>query len=106
MATVSAGREAPGIPRKEVLVHPCRNTVIRAMHDGSRAMTMTIKARPARRKKRGHPSSPGDGTPSTRRSMSTNQILIGVGLIFVLAVGSQIVASRLHIPALIVMLPL
>src|SRR5215472_3130673 len=37
--------------------------------------------------------------------MSTNQILIGIGLIFVLAVGSQVLASRLRIPALIVMLP-
>jgi NhaP-type Na+/H+ or K+/H+ antiporter len=37
--------------------------------------------------------------------MSTNQILIGVGLIFVLAVGSQVLASRLRVPALIVLLP-
>src|SRR5215469_12916777 len=37
--------------------------------------------------------------------MSTNQILIGIGLIFVLAVGSQVLASRLRVPALIVMLP-
>jgi len=37
--------------------------------------------------------------------MSTNQILIGTGLIFVLAVGSQVLASRLRVPALIVMLP-
>jgi len=37
--------------------------------------------------------------------MSTNQILIGIGLIFVLAVGSQVLASRLKVPALIVMLP-
>jgi len=37
--------------------------------------------------------------------MSTNQILIGIGLIFVLAVGSQVLASRLKVPALIVLLP-
>ncbi|MFB0632872.1 cation:proton antiporter [Streptomyces sp. AB3(2024)] len=37
--------------------------------------------------------------------MTTNQVLIGVGLIVVLAVGSQILASRLRIPALIVLLP-
>jgi NhaP-type Na+/H+ or K+/H+ antiporter len=37
--------------------------------------------------------------------MSTDQILFGVGLILVLAVGSQVVASRLHIPALIILLP-
>jgi NhaP-type Na+/H+ or K+/H+ antiporter len=37
--------------------------------------------------------------------MTTNQILLGVGLILVLAVGSQVVASRLRIPALIIMLP-
>ncbi|MDX6314294.1 MAG: hypothetical protein QOF44_3758 [Streptomyces sp.] len=37
--------------------------------------------------------------------MTTNQVLIGVGLILVLSVGSQILASRLRIPALIVLLP-
>ncbi|MET9908416.1 cation:proton antiporter [Streptomyces sp. NPDC006476] len=37
--------------------------------------------------------------------MTTNQVLIGVGLILVLAVGSQILASRLRIPALIILLP-
>lgn len=37
--------------------------------------------------------------------MSTDQVLIGVGLILVLAVGSQVLASRLRIPALIVLLP-
>lgn len=37
--------------------------------------------------------------------MTANQVLIGVGLILALAVGSQILASRLHIPALIVLLP-
>jgi hypothetical protein len=37
--------------------------------------------------------------------MSTNQILIGIGLILALAVGSQVLASRLRVPALIVMLP-
>ncbi|MEV6965106.1 cation:proton antiporter [Hamadaea sp. NPDC051192] len=37
--------------------------------------------------------------------MTTDQVLLGVGLILVLAVGSQILASRVHIPALIVLLP-
>jgi NhaP-type Na+/H+ or K+/H+ antiporter len=37
--------------------------------------------------------------------MTTDQILLGVGLTLSLAVGSQILASRLHIPALIVLLP-
>ncbi|MER5972312.1 cation:proton antiporter [Streptomyces sp. NPDC002055] len=37
--------------------------------------------------------------------MSTDQILFGVGLILVLAVGSQVLASLLRIPALIVLLP-
>jgi NhaP-type Na+/H+ or K+/H+ antiporter len=37
--------------------------------------------------------------------VTTDQILFGVGLILVLAVGSQVLASRLRIPALIVLLP-
>ncbi|RAG85563.1 sodium:proton exchanger [Streptacidiphilus pinicola] len=37
--------------------------------------------------------------------MTTSQILAGLGLIVVLAVGSQLLASRLRIPALIVLLP-
>jgi NhaP-type Na+/H+ or K+/H+ antiporter len=37
--------------------------------------------------------------------VTTDQILIGVGLILALAVGSQVLASRLHIPSLIVLLP-
>ena len=37
--------------------------------------------------------------------MTTDQVLTGVSLIVVLAVGSQVLASRLRIPALIVMLP-
>jgi NhaP-type Na+/H+ or K+/H+ antiporter len=37
--------------------------------------------------------------------VTTNQILIGVGLILALAVGSQVLASRLRIPAIIVLLP-
>lgn len=37
--------------------------------------------------------------------MTTNQILTGVGLIFALAAGSQVLASRLRIPAIIVLLP-
>jgi NhaP-type Na+/H+ or K+/H+ antiporter len=37
--------------------------------------------------------------------VTTNQVLAGVGLILVLAVGSQVLASRLRIPALIILLP-
>ena len=37
--------------------------------------------------------------------MTTNQILIGVGLILLLAAGSQVLAGRLRIPAIIVLLP-
>src|ERR1700744_1701383 len=37
--------------------------------------------------------------------VTTNPILDGVGLILVLAVGSQVLASRLRIPAIIVLLP-
>jgi NhaP-type Na+/H+ or K+/H+ antiporter len=37
--------------------------------------------------------------------VTTNQILIGLGLTVALAVGSQVLASRLRIPAIIVLLP-
>ena len=37
--------------------------------------------------------------------MTTNQVLTGVSLILVLAVGSQVLASQLRIPALIILLP-
>jgi NhaP-type Na+/H+ or K+/H+ antiporter len=37
--------------------------------------------------------------------LTTNQILVGVGLILFLAAGSQVLASRLRIPAIIVLLP-
>ena len=37
--------------------------------------------------------------------MTTDQILTGVGLILILAVGCQVLASRLRIPALILLLP-
>src|SRR6516164_2292672 len=37
--------------------------------------------------------------------MSTDQILLGVGLIVVLAVGSQVLGKQLRIPALIILLP-
>jgi NhaP-type Na+/H+ or K+/H+ antiporter len=37
--------------------------------------------------------------------VSTDQVLSGVGLILVLAVGSQVLASRLRVPALIILLP-
>jgi NhaP-type Na+/H+ or K+/H+ antiporter len=37
--------------------------------------------------------------------VTTDEVLLGVGLIFVLAVGCQVLASLLHIPALILLLP-
>jgi Kef-type K+ transport system membrane component KefB len=37
--------------------------------------------------------------------VTTNQVLLGVGLIVALAVGSQVLASRLRIPAIIILLP-
>jgi len=37
--------------------------------------------------------------------MTTDQVLFGIGLILVLAVGSQVLAGRLRIPALIILLP-
>jgi len=37
--------------------------------------------------------------------VTADQVLIGVGLILVLAVGSQVLASRLKIPAIILLLP-
>ena len=37
--------------------------------------------------------------------LSTDQILLGIGLILVLAVGSQVLASQFRIPALIILLP-
>ena len=39
------------------------------------------------------------------RTVTTNQILIGVGLILVLAAASQVVANQLRVPALIILLP-
>ena len=59
------------------------------------------------------PGGPGAGTgrqagsadPGTMTVVTTDQILFGVGLTFVLAVGSQVLASRLRIPAIIVLLP-
>ena len=37
--------------------------------------------------------------------MTTNQVLLGVGLILALAAGSQVLASLLKIPAIIILLP-
>ncbi|MEU0628099.1 cation:proton antiporter [Streptomyces sp. NPDC005989] len=37
--------------------------------------------------------------------MTADEVMVGVGLIVVLAVGSQLLASRLRIPALLVLLP-
>ena len=45
------------------------------------------------------------GLALSEAGLTTNQILIGFGLIFALAAGSQVLASRLRIPAIIVLLP-
>ena len=45
------------------------------------------------------------GSVLSEAGLTTNQILTGVGLILALAVGSQVLASRLRIPAIIVLLP-
>jgi len=37
--------------------------------------------------------------------VTTNQVLLGVGLILTLAAGSQVLASLLKIPAIIILLP-
>jgi NhaP-type Na+/H+ or K+/H+ antiporter len=37
--------------------------------------------------------------------LSTNQVLVGFGLIVVLAVGSQVLGNQLRVPALIILLP-
>ncbi|WP_189544641.1 cation:proton antiporter [Streptomyces gelaticus] len=37
--------------------------------------------------------------------MTSGQVMVGVGLIVVLAVGSQLLASRLRVPALLILLP-
>ncbi|MFG3531833.1 cation:proton antiporter [Streptomyces sp. NPDC047917] len=37
--------------------------------------------------------------------MTADQVMVGVGLIVVLAVGSQLLASRLRVPALLILLP-
>ena len=37
--------------------------------------------------------------------MTTNDILLGLGLVLVLAVSSQLLAWRLHIPAIVLLLP-
>jgi NhaP-type Na+/H+ or K+/H+ antiporter len=46
-----------------------------------------------------------NGQLASEAGVTTAQILTGVGLILVLAVGSQVLASRLRIPALILLLP-
>ena len=45
------------------------------------------------------------GTPSGRNAVTTNQVLFGLALTVVLAVGSQVLARSLRIPARIVLLP-
>lgn len=45
-------------------------------------------------------------TGEGRARMTSQQIFIGAGLIVVLAVGGQVLAARLRIPAIIVLLPL
>src|SRR5436305_2017812 len=37
--------------------------------------------------------------------MSTDDVLLGLGLVIVLAVGSQLLAGRLRLPAIVVLLP-
>ena len=37
--------------------------------------------------------------------MTTDEVLLGIGLIVVLAVASQVLAARLRIPALMILLP-
>ena len=37
--------------------------------------------------------------------MSTDDVLLGLGLVIVLAVGSQLLARRLRLPAIVVLLP-
>jgi NhaP-type Na+/H+ or K+/H+ antiporter len=37
--------------------------------------------------------------------VTTDEVLLGMGLIVALAVGSQVLASRLRIPAIILLLP-
>ena len=38
-------------------------------------------------------------------SLSTNALLLGIGLVLVLAVGSQLLAKALRLPAIVVLLP-
>jgi NhaP-type Na+/H+ or K+/H+ antiporter len=38
-------------------------------------------------------------------ALSTNDLLLGIGLVLVLAVGSQLVARRMRLPAIVVLLP-
>src|SRR5262245_47877859 len=45
------------------------------------------------------------GSKGEAATLSTDQILAGLGLIIVLAAGSQVLASQLRVPALIIMLP-
>ena len=60
----------------------------------------------AGRQSAGQPSGRvGRASASGVATISTNQVLIGIGLIVLIAVGSQVIASRLAIPALIVLLP-
>src|SRR3954447_12840590 len=37
--------------------------------------------------------------------MSTDDVLLGLGLVIVLAVGSQLLAGRLRLPAIVLLLP-
>jgi NhaP-type Na+/H+ or K+/H+ antiporter len=43
--------------------------------------------------------------PTLAFAVSTNSLLLGIGLVLVLAVGSQLVARSLRIPAIVVLLP-
>ena len=54
-----------------------------------------------------HRSADRRGRPPGRReaAVTSDQVLFGIGLTVLLAVGSQVLASQLRIPALIVLLP-
>jgi NhaP-type Na+/H+ or K+/H+ antiporter len=41
----------------------------------------------------------------TMAALSTNDLLLGIGLVLALAVGSQLVAKLLRLPAIVVLLP-
>ena len=76
-----------------------------AEHSAGAAWLVPVPVR--RLVRRSHAARHPDAAAQGRRDqpVTTDQVLFGVGLILVLAVGSQVLASRLRIPALIVLLP-